>query len=68
MVPVWVRVLVFLGVATLLYLIYSAVGDSLENPLTALLDNLSQGVELSDEPPALPEPEDAPAPFLTEED
>ncbi|KAG5838920.1 hypothetical protein ANANG_G00228800 [Anguilla anguilla] len=68
LVPVWVQVLVFLGVAGLLYLVYGAMETGLENPFAALLENLSQGAELAEEePPPLPEPQDVPANLLAEE-
>ncbi|XP_035238946.1 LEM domain-containing protein 1 isoform X2 [Anguilla anguilla] len=68
LVPVWVQVLVFLGVAGLLYLVYGAMETGLENPFAALLENLSQGAELAEEePPPLPEPQDVPTNLLAEE-
>ncbi|XP_041702506.1 lamina-associated polypeptide 2, isoforms beta/delta/epsilon/gamma isoform X11 [Coregonus clupeaformis] len=45
LVPLWVQILVFFIVACLLYLIYAAMEDSLDNPFVALQDNLSMGTE-----------------------
>ncbi|KAJ8257790.1 hypothetical protein GJAV_G00189710 [Gymnothorax javanicus] len=67
LVPVWVQVLVFLGVAALLYLIYGLVEDGLESPIATLLDNLSPGAEPNEVPPPLPELQDNPAHLLPEE-
>ncbi|KAJ8371347.1 hypothetical protein SKAU_G00113750 [Synaphobranchus kaupii] len=67
LVPIWAQVLVFLGVAALLYLIYGAMEDSLGSPFAALIDNLSQGAELAEETPPLPELQDSAAHLLAEE-
>lgn len=64
LVPVWVQIVVFLIVACLLSLIYLSMEDSLDNPLVALLDNLSMetgtGAETEEGLLAQPEPQETP--------
>ncbi|XP_036390344.1 LEM domain-containing protein 1 isoform X1 [Megalops cyprinoides] len=71
LVPLWVQVVVFLVVAVLLFLIYGAMEDSLANPFSALLDNLSQEAELIGESSSLPDslaaPDAPPLPLTSEE-
>ncbi|XP_028849383.1 LEM domain-containing protein 1 [Denticeps clupeoides] len=49
MVPMPMQIGIFLLVICLLYLIYAIVEDNLENPFSALLDNLSKVLEATDE-------------------
>ncbi|KAL1021024.1 hypothetical protein UPYG_G00007740 [Umbra pygmaea] len=41
LVPLWVQILVFLGLCSLIYVLYAAMDNSLDNPFVSLLDNLS---------------------------
>lgn len=65
-VPLWVQLVIFLIVSVLLYATYAAMEDSLENPLTLLLDGLSQAAEVIEGELAAPGIEDAPSMAATE--
>lgn len=61
-VPLWVQLVIFLIVTVLLYVTYSVMEDSLENPLTLLLDGLNQAAQVMEGDLALaPGVEDAPS-------
>lgn len=60
-VPLWVQLVIFLIVTLLLYVIYSAMEDSLENPLTLLLEGLNQAAEVIEGELAAPAVEDTPS-------
>ncbi|XP_076132877.1 LEM domain-containing protein 1 isoform X2 [Alosa pseudoharengus] len=59
-VPLWVQLLIFALVSSLLYLAYAAAEESLESPLTLLLDGVAQAAAALQEEVAAPSVDDAP--------
>ncbi|XP_041955442.1 LEM domain-containing protein 1 isoform X6 [Alosa sapidissima] len=59
-VPLWVQLLIFALVSLLLYLAYAATEESLESPLTLLLDGVTQAAAALQEEVAAPSVDDAP--------
>ncbi|KAL4645981.1 lamina-associated polypeptide 2, isoforms beta/gamma-like [Arapaima gigas] len=67
LVPVWVQIVVFIFVASFLYLIYGAAAGGLTNPLAALLEGWSHSRGDMEQVLPLSPCQDPVVPFLAEE-